>query len=332
MANQYLRYWWLVQACLVAALSYLTARLGGTLNLRPQMVSPFWLGNVVLTAVLLLVRREVRPVLLGAGLAGFFLFDIQTGVPIRSIIWLILSNAVEVLTAVLCLTYSFDGVPRLNSVKALARYSFYAVFLAPFVGAFLGALPAHSNYWAIWKMAFLSEALGFLILMPAILGWARDIPAWVRRPRAYYMEAAALFVALVILGNLAFAGSGRSDPPALLYSFVPLLLWSTLRFGSTGVSTSMVAIAFASIWGAVHDRGPFTGPGPLVNVLSLQVFLFFTAAPFMVLAAVAEERRQSAEAIRESEGRFRFVANTAPVMIWMSAPDKLCTYINQPWL
>ena len=38
------------------------------------------------------------------------------------------------------------------------------------------------------------------------------------------------------------------------------------------------------------------------------------------------------EAVRESEQRFRLVANTAPVMIWMSGPDKLCTYFNQPWL
>jgi PAS domain S-box-containing protein len=37
-------------------------------------------------------------------------------------------------------------------------------------------------------------------------------------------------------------------------------------------------------------------------------------------------------AVRESEQRFRLVANTAPVMIWMSGPDKLCTYFNQPWL
>jgi PAS domain S-box-containing protein len=43
-------------------------------------------------------------------------------------------------------------------------------------------------------------------------------------------------------------------------------------------------------------------------------------------------RRQAEEAVRESEGRFRLVANTAPVMIWMSSPDKLCTYFNQPWL
>jgi PAS domain S-box-containing protein len=36
--------------------------------------------------------------------------------------------------------------------------------------------------------------------------------------------------------------------------------------------------------------------------------------------------------LRESEQRFRLVANTAPVMIWMSGPDGLCTYFNQPWL
>ena len=44
------------------------------------------------------------------------------------------------------------------------------------------------------------------------------------------------------------------------------------------------------------------------------------------------ERRRAEEAIRESEQRFRLVANTAPVMIWMSGVDKLCNYFNEPWL
>jgi PAS domain S-box-containing protein len=44
------------------------------------------------------------------------------------------------------------------------------------------------------------------------------------------------------------------------------------------------------------------------------------------------DRKRAVEALRESEARFRLVANTAPVMIWMSDTDKLCSYFNKPWL
>ncbi|HMK23767.1 MAG TPA: ABC transporter substrate binding protein [Terriglobales bacterium] len=50
------------------------------------------------------------------------------------------------------------------------------------------------------------------------------------------------------------------------------------------------------------------------------------------IAVDITERLQAETAIRESEERFRLVANTAPVMIWMSGTDKLCNYFNKPWL
>src|SRR5438876_1433208 len=43
-------------------------------------------------------------------------------------------------------------------------------------------------------------------------------------------------------------------------------------------------------------------------------------------------RKQAEEALRESEERFRAVANAAPVMIWMSGTDKACTFFNKGWL
>jgi PAS domain S-box-containing protein len=46
---------------------------------------------------------------------------------------------------------------------------------------------------------------------------------------------------------------------------------------------------------------------------------------------ISERKRQEA-VLRESEGRFRLVADSAPVLIWMSGPDKLCTFVNQGWL
>ncbi|HYY98879.1 MAG TPA: PAS domain S-box protein, partial [Pyrinomonadaceae bacterium] len=44
------------------------------------------------------------------------------------------------------------------------------------------------------------------------------------------------------------------------------------------------------------------------------------------------ERRAAESALRESEGRFRVLADTAPVMIWMSDPERASFYFNKPWL
>jgi signal transduction histidine kinase len=320
MANQHSLLRSSILVGLVGAVSYLAAGLGGALIVRPQMVSPLWLGNVLLASVLVLVPRRLWPAVLAAGLAGFFFYDLQAAEPIRSIFWFILSNAVEVLTAAFCLRISFDGVPRLNSVKALVKYSLYAVFLAPFAGAFFGAFSASGHYWVSWKLAFFSEALGFLTLMPAVLGLAREIPTWAKKPLAYYLEAIALFVALFVLGHLVFGNPG-SSPPALLYTLVPLLLWSALRFGSTGVSAAMTSIAFTSIWGAVHHQGPFTGPGMLVNVPALQLFLFFTAVPFMALAVDIEERKDAEQAVRQRTSELNEAQRLAHTGSWQWHPS-----------
>jgi len=53
----------------------------------------------------------------------------------------------------------------------------------------------------------------------------------------------------------------------------------------------------------------------------------------------ALKRKRAMEALRaaqlitrESEERFRLVANTTPAMIWMADVDKRCSYFNQTWL
>ncbi|MFZ0883456.1 MAG: PAS domain S-box protein [Candidatus Acidiferrales bacterium] len=306
---------------LIAALSYSVSELADALVIRPQVLSPLWPGCVLLVAVLLLVPRRMWPILIVAAIVAFGICDLFHGVPIRSIGWFSLADLVEVLIAALCLSYYFKGVPQLNSVKALGKYALFAVILAPTAGAFIGGLAGRGSYWTNWRIAFLSEALGFLTVTPAILGWAGKRPAEVQKGRANYYEAGALLGALTLLGFLTFVAFGRSSPPALLYSLLPFLLWAALRFGSTGVSTSMIVIALLSIWGVVHGCGPFAGPEPLDNVLSLQLFLLLTTAPFMVLAVIVEERKQSEEELRESEEKFRSVFRDAGIGVALVSPE-----------
>jgi two-component system, cell cycle sensor histidine kinase and response regulator CckA len=44
------------------------------------------------------------------------------------------------------------------------------------------------------------------------------------------------------------------------------------------------------------------------------------------------ERKYADQALRESEERFRNMADTAPVMIWVTGPDKLFNFVNKTWL
>jgi PAS domain S-box-containing protein len=318
--------------CVTIAASYLVPSLIGTLISDPKTVWPLWPGCAILVTGLLLVRTSVWPVLIPASFVGFALADLRAGVPLSSIPWFVLGNTVEVLIAAVGLRCCFDGVPRLNGLRAMIKYSLFAVVVAPFAGAFLSAHGISRNYWTGWKVVFLSEVLAFITVAPALLSWASEGRVLMRRSRAVHFEGLLLIAGLVLVSYVVFTVPENHASPALFYTLVPFLLWSALRFGWLGASTSLVALTSLSIWGAVHGRGPFSSLVPLIDPLPLQMFLIFASITFMVLAAVAEEHEQAAHVVRESEERFRLVANTAPVMIWMAGTDRLCTYVNQPWL
>jgi signal transduction histidine kinase len=291
-----------VAVCLVAALSYAAPLLQSSLMRNLQTVWPLWPGCAILVAVLMFVRTRIWPALIVVSLVGFVLFDLHVGVPVASIAWFISADTIQVVTAAIGLRYWFGGVPRLNSINSLAKYGLLTVFLAPFVAAFVSAPGIPGDYWASWRISFLSEVLAFLTLTPAILAWASEGAAWSEKPRVYRFEFAALSAMTVLLSYFAFAANMKSSP-ALLYSLVPFLLWSALRFGWIGITSSMIIISFLSVWGLVHGRGPFNAQASENSMLALQLFLISAATPFMILTAVVEDRKFAGEELASLSGR-----------------------------
>ena len=88
------------------------------------------------------------------------------------------------------------------------------------------------------------------------------------------------------------------------------------------------AQAVAMTWGILST--------PLTVSLFYLVFVAAMAYELsydLIRAAQLSRQLQTSEAIlRESEQRFRIVADAAPVLIWMSGVDKLCTFFNKRWL
>src|SRR6516165_9010208 len=97
------------------------------------------------------------------------------------------------------------------------------------------------------------------------------------------------------------------------------------RFDESGV-TNRTLHGLSTLWGLRATGEEFPIEASISKVESGGKKLF-TA----VIRDVTE-RHRAEEAVRESEQRFRLVADTAPVLMWMSGTDKLCTYFNKRWL
>jgi two-component system sensor kinase FixL len=329
----------LTTALLVFGGYYLGAKIGFALTFEPHPVSVLWPPNSILVAALLLTPRRTWWLVLFAAFPAHLAAQLQSQVPLTMILCWFISNCCEALIGASLARYLIGGQLRFNSFRSVGIFCVTVVFIGPFLSSFLDAAFVRWNhwgeggYWELFRIRFTSNVLAALTVTPTIVTWATNGIAWLRKTQPWYhLEASVLFLGLLSVSFIVLYKSGSEADSALL--FLPLLfvLWAAFRFGSFGASTAISIITFAAIWSAARGHGPFSAGSAEQNALEIQIFLIVLSVPLLFLAGVIEERGTTETELRESEERFRITADAAPVLIWMSGPDKLCTFFSKRWL
>ncbi len=133
------------------------------------------------------------------------------------------------------------------------------------------------------------------------------------------VEAARL-AARILDGEAA-----SSLPPMIVGPVAPRYDWRELRRWNINEKLlppdSTILFRSPTVWER-YQRWIIAG----ISVFVLQALLIFG------LLANLIKRRRAEGSLAESEARFERMADAAPVLIWMSGPDKLCTFFNKEWL
>ena len=157
---------------------------------------------------------------------------------------------------------------------------------------------------------------------------------WFRSASLLYLWGLWLPVTITIIWNGGIHGVTMVFYIALPISAAWLLGYRASLIAAAGCLSCALAIALAEANGV---RLPLYTPGhPISTWMNLLAAMIVAVVPtaqvLQILKKALIQSECARKALAESEERFRNMADTAPVMIWVSGPDKLRTFFNQVWL
>ncbi len=278
------------------AVAYVVAaKLGLLLAVPPGVATPVWPPTGISLAALLLLGTRFWPgVALGALAA-----NLQPGVPLAAVAVISIGNTLEAVVGTLLLrrVARFRSIHRVRDVLALATLG---ALTSTIIAATLGVTAllatgtiSGDEYLFQWRVWWLGDAMGDLLVAPFILAWARNLPRTLRPKRL--AEGAVLTVAIGVVTWASFV-SGQF---AYSYALFPLLIWSALRFGSRGVTAAGLYVSVVAIWATLEGVPAFEGVSLADSLLMLQALASVVAVTSLVIAAAIRERELAEERLRE---------------------------------
>lgn len=276
-------------------------------------VATFWPATPVLLALLITQsRRQWGLILIGATIgsllaSGLFGFGFVSGIPMAG----------AKIGEVVCATWLFSRMKVrrgfLGSIDRIWRYVLAAGIVAPALGATVAAAVTATRYdlsfTQQWRTWFVGHGLSMVALTPllSLLFSGATARWWRNASRQTRGEAALLLGATTIVAIGVF---GQNTLPLLFLPILPVML-TTFRLGLIGAASSIIVLAIVGGYATLHDMGPtnYVGLDLDLRLEFLQLYIACTVLTAFPVAADLSRRQSLYRQLRESEVRYRLLAD-----------------------
>ena len=293
-----------VQALLVALAYFALARLGLSLAFATTQVTAIWPPTgLALAALVLLGPRAAAPGIF----VGAFLANLMAQEHLGAAAGIASGNTLAGLAGwwmLRAIRRPRPAFTEIGDVIALAAVAILTPLLSATGGVsclVAGGLVPGASFAPVWRVWWMGDSLGILMIAPLILAWTAPAERRWRWSRA--IEAAAMLGAILGVGLLVFCGA--LDTPDIhfrAYTGFPLLIWAALRFGPRATSAVAIGISGFAIWGAVHGHGPFGLGPPDGRLIEVDVFIGVTGLTSLLMGAATAERREAQRRLSAAHG------------------------------
>jgi PAS domain S-box-containing protein len=283
----------LLAACLVCACAWLSLRFtrGG------EAVAVLWPANAVLLTFVLHSRRGEPFGLLAAGYLGNFAALLLVGESPAYGAALGFIDTFEVAACFLAIRRFASRIPDLSRPRDLVVFLVSAGVVAPVLAASLAAvaLPVlvTANPWAVWQVWYAADALGLLIVMPALCILFSGKPMTFLAPGSRLKTAG---LAALLAADLAVVFCQTGYP--LLFLIPPVLLLIAFQLDMAACALALLVTAAAAMTAAGLGSGPVAliDGNPAQAIIIQQLFLaVLTLSTLPIAAAIIHRRRLAAE-------------------------------------
>ena len=286
----------------VAAAYVAAAHFGFQLAFVAEQLTTVWAPTGIAIATLLLAGVRLWP----AVWIGAFAANAVTTAPVWTAAFIASGNTIEAVAAAWMLRRLRDFDVALARVGDVLAFLLLAVIASPVFSASIGVVTlcaAGAQSWdrfaPLWWNWWFGDALGAVIVAPAILMVARH--GW---PRPRVIRAASFVGAAIVVTYVAF-GWVPLRPHPVEYIVFPLVIAAAVSGGPAITALVVLSASSVAIWQSA--RGPAALAPPVLheNLILLQLFMGILAATALLLAAAVAERRRSEERERDAAAVLR---------------------------